>query len=183
MVAPLITCSLINRERPHFPFPKTNIHASTVVRNFATAKMHLLFWQLHLLPELQVLTRIVPCGSQLWAVKHHGVQENLKLQLLQGMGSLLRHQISAIHNKRALFPSLQRALIMMWTAYSGLSVTCFKQWVAENHGCRQTEGTMVTGSSLRSCVLNYITTSVNILWGFQYSIMCVYGTNWRVCYC
>ena len=30
-----------------------------------------------------------------------------------------------------------------------------------------------TGSSLRSCVLNCITTSVNILWGFQYSVMCV----------
>jgi len=40
-----------------------------------------------------------------------------------------------------------------------------------------------TGSSLRSWVLNYITTSVNILWGFQYSVMGMYGTNWRVCYC
>jgi len=30
-----------------------------------------------------------------------------------------------------------------------------------------------TGSSLRSWVLNYITTSVNILWGFQFSVMCV----------
>ena len=30
-----------------------------------------------------------------------------------------------------------------------------------------------TGSSLRSRVLNYITTSINILWGFQYSVMCV----------
>jgi len=32
-----------------------------------------------------------------------------------------------------------------------------------------------TGSSLRSWVLNYITTSVHILWGFQYynSVMCV----------
>ena len=26
--------------------------------------------QLHLSPELQLLTRIVHCGSQLWAVKH-----------------------------------------------------------------------------------------------------------------
>jgi len=25
---------------------------------------------LHLSPELQLLTRIVPCGRQLWAVKH-----------------------------------------------------------------------------------------------------------------
>ena len=24
-------------------------------------------------------------------------------------------------------------------------------------------------------MLNYITTSVNILWGLQYSVMCVYG--------
>ena len=40
-----------------------------------------------------------------------------------------------------------------------------------------------TGSSLRYRVLKYITTSVNILWGFQYSVMCVLGTNWRVCYC
>ena len=30
-----------------------------------------------------------------------------------------------------------------------------------------------TGGSLRSWVLKYITTSVNILWGFQYSVMCV----------
>jgi len=30
-----------------------------------------------------------------------------------------------------------------------------------------------TGSSLRSWVLNYITTSVKILWGFQYSVMYV----------
>ena len=30
-----------------------------------------------------------------------------------------------------------------------------------------------TGSSLRSWLLNYITTSVNILWGFQYSVMCM----------
>ena len=95
-----------------------------------TAKKHLLFWQLHLSPELQLLTRIVPCGSQLWAVKH--IWSIGKLMLLQGLGSLLRHQISAIHNKRALFPSLQRALIiiMMWTAYSYLSVTCFNQLVA-----------------------------------------------------
>jgi len=26
--------------------------------------------QLHLSPELQLLTRIVPCGSQLWAIQH-----------------------------------------------------------------------------------------------------------------
>ena len=32
----------------------------------------------------------------------HGVQE--QLNLLQGLGSLLRHQISATHIKRALFP-------------------------------------------------------------------------------
>jgi len=38
-------------------------------------------------PELQLLTRIVLCGSQLWAVNTHGVQEQLKL--LQGLGSLL----------------------------------------------------------------------------------------------
>ena len=30
-----------------------------------------------------------------------------------------------------------------------------------------------TGSSLRSWVLNYIITSVNIMWGFQHSVMCV----------
>ena len=29
------------------------------------------------------------------------------------------------------------------------------------------------GSSLSSWVLNYITTSINILWGFQHSVMCV----------
>jgi len=32
----------------------------------------------------------------------HGVQE--LLNLLQGLGSLLRHQISATHSKRVLFP-------------------------------------------------------------------------------
>ena len=40
---------------------------------------------------------IVPCGSQLWQYNTHGVQE--QLMLLEGLGSLLRHQISAIHNK------------------------------------------------------------------------------------
>jgi len=35
-----------------------------------TAKTHLLFGQLHLSPELQLLTRIVICGSQLWAIQH-----------------------------------------------------------------------------------------------------------------
>ena len=48
------------------------------------------------------IARIVPCGSQLWQYNTHGVQEQLKL--LQGLGSLLRHQVSAIHNKSALFP-------------------------------------------------------------------------------
>ena len=63
------------------------------------------------------VTRVatVDQNSPLWQpamgskTHNHGVQE--KLKLLQGMGSLLRHQISAIHNKKALFPSLQRALI------------------------------------------------------------------------
>ena len=40
---------------------------------------------------------IVPCGNQLWQYNTHGLQEQLKL--LHGLGSLHRHQISAIHNK------------------------------------------------------------------------------------
>jgi len=47
---------------------------------YTAKKKHLLFWQLHLSPELQLLTRIVPCGSQ---HNTHGVQEQLKL--LQGL--------------------------------------------------------------------------------------------------
>jgi len=54
---------------------------------------------------------IVPCGSQLWQYNTHGVHEQLKL--LQGLGSLLRHQISAIHNKGHC--SLAKILVM-WTA-------------------------------------------------------------------
>jgi len=50
---------------------------------------------------------IVPCGNQLWQYNTHGVLEQLKL--LQGLGiNLLRHQISAIHNK-GFVPS-QRSL-------------------------------------------------------------------------
>ena len=45
-------------------------------------------------------TRIFPCDSQLWAIQW--LQE--KLNMLQRLGSLLGHQISAIHSKRALFP-------------------------------------------------------------------------------
>ena len=52
-----------------------------------TAKKHLLFWQLQLLPYCNCWLEIVPCGSQLWQYKTHGVQEMLKL--LQGLGSLL----------------------------------------------------------------------------------------------
>ena len=77
-----------------------------------TAKMHLVFWQLQLLPELQLLTRIVPCGSQLWQYNTHGVHEQLKL-LLQGLGSLVRHKISAIHNKGHCSPA---KIFVMWTA-------------------------------------------------------------------
>ena len=74
------------------------------------------------------IARIVPCGSQLWQYNTHGVQEQLKL--LQGLGSLLRHQISAIHNKRALFPCLSCEL-----QYSYLSVTCFNhnEWLVTRH--------------------------------------------------
>ena len=61
-----------------------------------TAKKRLLFWQLQLLLELQLLTRmsLVAASNGQYT---HGVQEQLKL--LQGLGSLLSHQISAIHNK------------------------------------------------------------------------------------
>ena len=46
--------------------------------------------------------RIVPCGSQLWAIQH--TWSTGTAEVVQGLGGLLRHQINAIHNKRALFP-------------------------------------------------------------------------------
>jgi len=57
------------------------------------------------------VTRVatVDQNSPLWQPAM-GSKTHMKYRksLLQGMGSLLRHQISAIHNKKALFPTLQR---------------------------------------------------------------------------
>ena len=65
---------------------------------------------------------IVPkaCGRQLWQYNTRGVQE--QLTLLQELGSLLRHQISVIHNKGHY--SLTKILVMR-TAVLYLSVTCY----------------------------------------------------------
>ena len=46
--------------------------------------------------ELKLLTRIVPCGSQLWAI-----QQTWSTGTAEGQANLLRHQISAVHNERA----------------------------------------------------------------------------------
>ena len=62
---------------------------------------HLLFWQLHLSPELQLLSRIVPCGSQLWAIQH--TWSTGTAEVATRAGKFAKHQISGIHNKRALF--------------------------------------------------------------------------------
>jgi len=77
---------------------------------YSTAKKHLLFWQLQLLPELQLLTR----NSPLWQPAM-SIQQTWSIgtaELLQGLGSLLRHQISAIHNKEHC--SLAK-ILFFWT--------------------------------------------------------------------
>jgi len=57
------------------PFIICNYHQTSLISFIQSfmqllLKKHLLFWQLHLSPELQLLTRIVPCGSQLWEIQH-----------------------------------------------------------------------------------------------------------------
>jgi len=66
-----------------------------------------------------MLTRNSPLWQPAMAIYNtHGVQEQLKL--LQGLGSLLRHQINAIHNKVT-------KILVLWTAVLYLSVTCFNR--------------------------------------------------------
>ena len=81
----------------HWP---CNVQAIVYIcHRYIHCKKHLLFWQLHFSPELQLLNRIVPCGSQLWAIQHTWSTGTAEVVTRAG-----RHQISAIHNKRALFP-------------------------------------------------------------------------------
>ena len=78
----------------------TNLILTHTWQTYITVKKHLLFWQLYFSMELQLLTRIVPCGNQLWAIQHTLSTGTAEVATRAG-----RHQISAIHNKlRALFP-------------------------------------------------------------------------------
>ena len=74
----------------------------------------LLFWQLHLSPELQLLTRIVPCGSQLCAVKYPW--STGKAEVATREGKFAEASDKYYTQQKASFPSLQRALVIVWTA-------------------------------------------------------------------
>jgi len=67
------TTGILVKEQSPFAAHSTYLHRYH-------CKKQLLFWQLHLSPELQLLTRIVSCGSQ---YNTHEVPEQLKL--LQGL--------------------------------------------------------------------------------------------------
>ena len=117
-------------------------------------------------------------GSQLWQYNTHGVQEQLKF--LQGLGSLLRHQISAIHNKGHC--SLPKNLVMrsavlipicdlfnhnewlpwLQTNWRGGGSWWFTLGLETNH-IKQLEGKLVQITGITTIILQILTTKH--LWG------------------
>ena len=98
---------------------------------YITAKKHFLFWKLHLSPDLQLLTGIVPCGSQLWAIQH--TWSTGTTAVATRAGKFVRHQVSAMHNKRALFPCKDPCHVSCNTR-TYVSVTCFNHSSQLRHG-------------------------------------------------
>jgi len=91
--------------------PSTLTNCNSYMPMHATAKSICYFDNCNCYQNCNCLTRNSPmhvAAIYIWQYNTHGEKEQLKL--LQGLGSLLRHQVSAIHNKGHC--SLAKILVM-----------------------------------------------------------------------
>jgi len=113
----------------------------------------LLFWQLHLSPELQLLTRIVPCGSQLWAIQH--AWSTGTAEVVTRAGKFAKASDKCYTQQKGMHCSLAKSLNYQvnCSIHTYLWPVLTNEWLP---GCKQTGETVVTRGLL--CPVHLTTT-------------------------